>query len=411
MAACGSFLCGACLCLATVFSSGPRADGVRERVDRAVEELRAAMRRHDFVAVEAAADAVRRAWGDRAGVPEHAARFLIPPDFGEGVGREQALSLWRDAWRDGLERNSVPAVHRPDTTHRLLRETAYVVMGGSAGLRHGAGPAEDIRRELDRRTAYLLAVQRPDGLFPFADLRGTDSPFAPILDSHYRRWPEDFVDGFVVEDHEDGGLQFDNGVCAVALVRAYEAGGSPRCLEAARRACEWTLTRPIVVNWNYNAFSVWALACYSRAARDTRFLAPAIERLRLGVLPGQLPSGRWADPHNARTVYHAILLRAMAELYGILPEHESVRPVLKEAIRRADRVLVEEICTRGATDADHSLSALCAVDRAIGPDPSRARAIRAVINAMRVQLTNRTRVMLEDLTLFAVGQMLDRVDR
>jgi hypothetical protein len=97
--------------------------------------------------------------------------------------------------------------------------------------------------------------------------------FAALLEAHYREWPEDFVDGWVVEDHLDGGLQFDNGVCAVTMLAAYQQLGDRRYLDSARRACEWTLGRPIVANWNYNAFSVWALARFVQVTGDRRFAA------------------------------------------------------------------------------------------------------------------------------------------
>jgi hypothetical protein len=405
---------GAFLWYTAVGGSAPRPGDpmpfeVQQRVDWAADVLREAMARRDPPGVRAAADRLREALGDWAGVPDRRPDFRIAPDGKTRLGREDASLMWRNAWRDALRSNVIPGRDRPDARHNLLRQTAYVVMGGLAALRHHVGDRDEVRREVDRRLAYLLSVQRPHGLFPFPDLRGTDSKFAPILESHHRRWPEDFAAGWVIEDHGDGGLQFDNGVCAVTMITAYEQLGDERCLQSARRACEWVLKRPIVLNWNYNAFSIWAMARYTRATNDRRFLASAIERLQLGVLPGQLPSGRWMDRHNARTVYHAILLRAIADLYPVLSRDEPVRPVLADAIRRADRAIVDEIRLSGATDADHSLTALCAVERAIGPAPERTEAVRAILGAMRIQLLGRERIVLDDLTLFAVGQMLDYV--
>jgi hypothetical protein len=112
------------------------------------------------------------------------------------------------------------------------------------------------------------------------------------------------------------------------------------------------------------------------------------------------------DPHNARTVYHAIILRAMAELYRILPAEADIKPDLERAIRRADRTLVDEIRTRGATDADHTLSALVAVHRALGAEPQRSDAIRIVINAMVAQVAEKRVRGVDDLTLLAVGEAL-----
>ncbi|MBV8751056.1 MAG: hypothetical protein JO103_15220, partial [Candidatus Eremiobacteraeota bacterium] len=46
-------------------------------------------------------------------------------------------------------------------------------------------------------------------------------------------------------------------------------------------------------------------------------------RTELGILPNQLQSGtykgRWADQHNARLVYHYIIVRGLAALLAVLP--------------------------------------------------------------------------------------------
>jgi hypothetical protein len=384
----------------------PMPAEVRQRVDRAIETLRDAMVKRDAERVDRAAGQVQEALGDWVCVPERKPDFRMPPDGRTVLDQSQLHAIWQRAWPSGLQRNPIPDVNQPNVKHSLLRHPAYVVLGGLAALNCGIGDAREIQRETKARLEYLLAVQRPYGLFPFADLRGTSSKFGPLLENHYRIWPEDFDKGFVVEDHLDGGLQFDNGVCAVTMTTAYETLKDERYLKAAKKACEWTLKRPIVVNWNYNAFSVWALARYVRTTGDKAFIAPAVERLRLGVLPGQTASGRWMDPHNARTVYHAIILRAMAELYGVLPTDETIRPRLKGAIEWADRVIVDEIRTHGATDADHSLSALCAVERVLGPDARRSEAIRVIGNAMYAQLVEPRKKVVHDLTLFAVGELL-----
>lgn len=381
-------------------------EDVRARVDRAVDALREAMVRRDQERVDLAVGGLREAYGDWLGVPERKPVYAAAPDLRAAMTEERLRALWRRAWAEGIERHPVPDFANPKAKHPLLRFPAYVVLGGLAALEKGIGDRDEIEREVRDRLEYLLAVQRADGLFPFADLRGTDTKFAALLENHYRLWPEDFENGFVIEDHLDGGLQFDNGVCAVAMIRAYDVLTDKRYRRSAKAACDWTIKRPVVVNWNYNAFSVWALASYVRATGDRALIRPAIERLKLGVLPGQLPSGRWMDPHNARTVYHAILLRAMAELFAVLPEDEPVRRKLKEAVEKADRVLVEEIRVSGVTDADHSLSALRAVERAFGCSSRRAQAITVIGNAMYAELVDPGDDVIDDLTLFAVGELL-----
>lgn len=386
----------------------PLPPEVRQQVDLAFDGLREAMLRKDADAVQRATQRLHMALGDWAAVPERAPVFRVKPDAADPWSRAAAVEVWNVLWPSALRDHPVPGPDHPEVRHSLLRHTAYLVMGGLAALRHGVGDPAEVRREVDRRLAYLLSVQRKEGFFPFPDLRGTSSPFAGVLESHYSRFPEDFADGWVVEDHGDGGLQFDNGVCAVTMIAAYEHLQEGRYLEAARRACSWTLTRPIVTNWNYNAFSVWAMARYTRVTNDRQFLPAAVERLNLGVLPGQLPGGRWMDPHNARTVYHAILLRAMVELLGVLPDAEAVRPRLLAASRAAERTLIDEILHHGPTDADHSLSALTAAQRVLGPDDSRARAIRVLAQAVRRHIAALPdERLLGDVSMFAVGELIE----
>ncbi len=394
---------------------------IHANIHHVAKGLREAMRQGDVEAVRRKAQELREALDDWAGVPERRPRFRAPPDAKTQLSDQQIAALWDRAWQDaeaeygGEGRWGLPGGDHPEVRHSLLRRTAYVVMGGLAALKHGTGDRGLVRRRVKDGLAYLRSVQRPDGVFPFPDARNWSKSFRWLLDAHYDVYPESFVDGWVVKDTDEGGLQgglqFDNGVCAVTMITAFEQLRDRRCRESARRACEWAVAQPVVLNWNYNAFSVWALARYMRVTGDQEFLAPAIQKLRLGVLPGQLPGGRWMDPHNARTVYHAIILRAMTELYAVLPKDEPIRARLRDAIQRAERVLVDEICTRGATDADHSLSALCAVERVFGPEPRRSDAIRTIVNAMYRQIVEPRVKCLHDVTLFAVRQVLERAGR
>ncbi len=122
---------------------------------------------------------------------------------------------------------------------------------------------------------------------------------------------------WIPDDQADGGLQFDNGLCGKALVSAWQLTRDDRYLAAAKRAGDWTISRPLVTNWNYNAFSVGLLARLAEVTQDNqreKYLAAAIKKAEVGVLPGQMESGRWFDAHNACAVYHNILMRELLEL-------------------------------------------------------------------------------------------------
>jgi hypothetical protein len=123
-------------------------------------------------------------------------------------------------------------------------------------------------------------------------------------------------------------------VCGVALLRAGEILKDESYLAAGRRAAEWAAKQKCCANFNYNAFSVSLLA---RAGMKEA----AMEKFRVGVAPGQAKNGRWIDPHNARTVYHVIILRALADL-GRSTEVDAIA-------QPAIRALLDEFDAMGIT--------------------------------------------------------------
>ncbi len=50
--------------------------------------------------------------------------------------------------------------------------------------------------------------------------------------------------GWAFEDFTDGGLQFDNGLCGVALFELYEASKEERFLKAAVATADWAVSAP-----------------------------------------------------------------------------------------------------------------------------------------------------------------------
>jgi hypothetical protein len=99
-------------------------------------------------------------------------------------------------------------------------------------------------------------------------------------------------------------------------------------------------------NFNYNAFTNSLLADAYRHSRDERFLKAALHKFRVGVAPGQAPNGRWMDAHNARTVYHIIILRALGDLGSLVKEERAeIDAVAKPAIK----ALLDEFDAMGIT--------------------------------------------------------------
>ena len=121
-------------------------------------------------------------------------------------------------------------------------------------------------------------------------------------------------------------------------------GNAPAC------AADWALSQPCCANFNYNAFSVSLLAHAYRISGDAKYLDGAVKKFRVGVAPGQAPNGRWLDAHNARTVYHVIILRALGDLASVLPaERETERAELDQVTRPAIKTLLDEFDAMGIT--------------------------------------------------------------
>jgi hypothetical protein len=74
-----------------------------------------------------------------------------------------------------------------------------------------------------------------------------------------------------------------------------------------------------------------------------------VKKAEVGVLPGQMPGGRWFDAHNACAVYHNILLRELLELLHVLPADHVFRPTLLDAVKRGLNQAAEETLSHGFT--------------------------------------------------------------
>jgi hypothetical protein len=192
--------------------------------------------------------------------------------------------------------------------------------------------------------------------------------------------------GWVIDDHGDGGLQFDNGLCGVAILELYAATKDERYRRAVKAAADWAVHQPVVPNWNYNSFSVYLLAKAARSTGERRYLESAKQKARLGVYPGQLTDGpykgRWADPHNARPNYHYIIVRGLASLIAAMDDNDADRPTAISSLRLALRARNRDFVEHGIMSKDAALEALlllkmepklripelggCSTDEAIG---------------------------------------------
>lgn len=193
---------------------------------------------------------------------------------------------------------------------------------------------KDIDQLAESCATILLKLQQPAGHFPFPDLRGKNIRFGDMINRAMKEGDAETRNGWVVSADPDGGSQFDTGVCGGALLVAGEAFGNPSWTKAGLRAADWAVAQRSVANFNYNAFSVSLLAQAFRVSHEAKYRDAALHKFRVGVAPGQAPNGRWMDAHNARSVYHVIILRALGDLASVVEgaERAEVDPVTKPAI-------------------------------------------------------------------------------
>lgn len=347
-----AYLISCCVCVvfavepasATVTDDRPPREVV-EKVKPAIESCRRALREKHGAGVQKAVAEAIKTLGPWAGVPESDTIFYPPPQT-----TPFDVAKVRKRWLNEVERGmpGLPWEVNPEGDPRLMNTGLRAAAFPLDGLARTAMLFPDKRDELTlhvRKGAdWLITIQHPSGVFPFPVGPGLKprGKVGRIVERMIKQHPERVVNDWIPDDFTDGGLQFDNGLCGSALISAWEATQDDRYLAAAKRSGDWALARPLVFNWNYNAFSVGLLARLAVATGETRYRDAAVEKAKIGVLPGQMSSGRWFDPHNACAVYHNILLRELLELLNALPDDHPDRPMLADAIQRGLDQAAEE---------------------------------------------------------------------
>ncbi len=314
-------------------------------------QLVAAMESNDAKRVRSVTSEMLVVLGNQAGVPD-GRRAGIKPDA-RALDEIEATKLFLDALDSEGSRLRPLLVGMP-LPDQMLRFYGYL-LDATATIRpfaakHQPARLMEIDRLMDGLVTILTGLQQPAGHFPFPDLRGKNIRFGAMTERQLAAGQVEVRDGWIVSPDPDGGSQFDTGVCGVALLRAAEVRGKTAWKQAGLRAADWALAQKNCANFNYNAFSVSLLAQAWRISREERYLAGALEKFRVGVAPGQAPNGRWIDAHNARTVYHLIILRSLGDLTAALPAGRNAERAELDAVTRpAIKALRDEFDAMGHT--------------------------------------------------------------
>lgn len=310
--------------------------------------LVAAMQSDDAAQVRAITQEVLTLLGDQAGVPDgrRAGKKTEPRTINEA----EATKLFLDALKSEGRAVRQLSEGRP-LPDQMLRLYADVLNGVTIIRPFAEKHVPDLIPDLDKLTngvaAILTSLQQPEGHFPFPDLRGKNIRFGDMINRQLAAGKAEAKDGWIITADPEGGSQFDTGVCGTALLLAGQLHRNETWRQAGLKAANWALAQKCCTNFNYNAFSVSLLAQAFRVTGEAKYLDAALKKFRVGVAPGQAPNGRWMDAHNARTVYHVIILRALGDLGSVVigGERAEIDAVAKPAIR----ALLDEFDAMGVT--------------------------------------------------------------
>jgi hypothetical protein len=338
----------------------------------------------DAAAVQKVCADMRALLGDQAGVPD--ARRAGERAEPRAISQAEAVQLFLGALES--EKRNLREISAGKTVgHNMLRFYADIIQGcceaRPAVQRYQPDKLKDVDKLIAGACAILLRLQQPSGLFPFPDLRGQNIRFGEMIERQVAGHPDAIKDGWLVMADPDGGTQFDTGLCGVALLTAGAAFQRTDWTQAGRHAADWALAQRCVPNFNYNAFSVGLLAHAHKATGDARYLAGALRKAEIGVLPGQAANGRWLDPHNARTVYHLIILRALHDLAAAAP---AARVEVTSATSKAVSALLDEFEKAGITTV-----ALRELQRHAALNPKPDARLKAMIELNRAMIEQKCR--------------------
>jgi hypothetical protein len=325
---------------------------VTAKAQPALNECRRALEAQDSAAVRAAVAKAIAALGPWAGNPETATRYF-PPVVTTPFDAVEAREWWLKEIQRGLR--GLPWLKNPEGNPRRmqagLREAAFPLDGLARTALLLPAHRDELTKHVRAGADWLIKLQHPSGVFPFPIGPGLNprEMVGHIVARTIKEHPDIVVNDWIPDDRTDGGLQFDNGLCGRALISAWELTKDARYLDAARKSGDWAMSRPLVENWNYNAFSVGLLARLATVTGETKYLDAAVRKADAGVLPGQMPGGRWFDAHNACVVYHNIILRDLLELMHALPANHAFRATLRDALTRGLNQAAGETLSRGFT--------------------------------------------------------------
>jgi hypothetical protein len=311
--------------------------------------LDSALKHEDLADIQLRCAQIETLLGNQAGIPEAAETYFTLTSNTQWASYNDALLAERyliaqdslayvDLWK--LGKGMFPPAYQPHSVP--LRACAELAMGLLKISFHEADPARSIAYESWAKRALdsLKTMQLPNGAFPFPDLRPYNDPvFSPIIQNYLNGLGSDSVNvlqnGWIIDDSGTGEFKFDAGVIANAFYYGWLETGDTSYITVVTRIANYLRSTTFNTNFNYNSFSILGLTRAWQITGDTSYHNRAIKNLEYAMLPGQLANGRWMDGHNARSVYHALMIYNTIPLLKSTPQNHPKYQTIAQLIRSA----------------------------------------------------------------------------
>jgi hypothetical protein len=360
-----------------------------------VRQLRQAQEKRDLESMRYLIAELTAKMGEYAGVPENKPEYAPLKGF-DAPSASAIAALTQRSLESMRGRHPWDTDRDASRPQQRLRVSFRAAMSYLRCFEAGASGGEEFRAVALQGFDYIVSQQASTGVFgyPYDPNAGAGLTAAALkIAREGQRRGRKMTEGrWLIDDLEDGGLQFDNGEAGAGLLYAWAITRKPRYLDAAPRAADWATAPPPVINWNYNSFSRWLLARMYRATGEKRYLDAAIDKFEYGVLPGQLAHGRWFDQHNSSPQYHALMCRNLVEYTLSLEQakHPLARAAREKTILALDS-MAEETVAYGPSNVHEGLplEALAAGLVGFGGRANWLRAANAYANVMLVYVGER----------------------
>lgn len=329
--------------------------------------LTSSLLQEDWQVVDSLNQALQSVYGAEAGLPFPAENYFQLPLDGNCLDQFQALNLahtllqsdslaYAHLWK--MAKGMAPPSYFPNSLP--LRVSAQYAVGL---LQIAAAETNPTLKQtfqawaiqaLDSLATMQIQTGNCQAAFPFPDLRMYNDPtFSPIIQNFLLECGPDSVNvlqnGWIVDDKTSGEFKFDAGVIADCYAKAFHLTGIEAYKNIALSIASYLYNLPLSLNYNYNSFVSMGLAQAYTLNQNQSYLERSLLNIRYGLAPGQTVNGHWVDGHNARSVYHSLMIQNVVPALFEMPENHVFSENIHRMVVKAIRTFVEQAFLCGSS--------------------------------------------------------------